>query len=399
MPDPGGSAVFLNGRLDGGAAVDLMVDKGRIIAFDRNAASPGMASIDLDGGLVLPGLIDGHAHLDKSLVGDVWIDNDSSAVIQDRIDHELRVESLARLPLAQRAANLVELAITHGTTRIRTHVDVESRYGIGRVEAIAGVRERYRDAIDIEIVAFPQLGVVSRPGTVALLDAALDAGADLLGGIDPAGVDHDVKGQLDVLFGLAAKRGVALDFHLHDQGSLGLHQLERIAERAAAQSMQGRVAISHAHCLGTVDPALLQPVIDKLAAGGVSIMTFGPGAVAMPPIKRLREAGVTVFSGNDNIRDPWTPFGNADMLERAMIVAYRSGYRSDGDLRIAFDLATVAAAKATGAADYGLWPGAWADFSVVAAASFPEAVVARPVRDCVVKRGKVVARGGRLVGR
>jgi cytosine deaminase len=107
---------------------------------------------------------------------------------------------------------------------------------------------------------------------------------------------------------------------------------------------------------------------------------------------------VTVFSGNDNIRDPETAFGNADILERAMMVAYRSGHRSDADLRLAFELASAAAALATGGDDYGLRPGAWADFSVVSAASIPEAVVSRPVRDWVVKRGKVVARSGKPVG-
>ncbi len=393
-------AVFCNARLDRGGIVDILVTAGRIAAFGPAGTRPdgGAPTIDLANALILPGLVDGHMHLDKSLVGDVWIDNDSSTVIQDRIDHELRVEAAARLPLVTRAGNLVELAISKGSTRLRSHVDVDSRYGTQRVRDIVEVRRRYAAAVDIQIVAFPQLGVVSRPDTVRLLNEALDAGADLLGGIDPAGVDGDVKGQLDILYGLAEKRGVGIDFHLHDQGSLGLYQLEKIASRTAAHGMQGKVVISHAHCLGTVDQSVALKAGEKLAAAGVAIMTYAPGAVPPPPIKGLREAGVVVFSGNDNVRDPWTPFGNADMLERAMIVAYRSGFRSDADLRLAFDLATVAGANATMADGYGLLPGAWADFFVVSALSVPEAVTMRPVRELVVKRGTVVSRSGKFVG-
>lgn len=393
-------AIFRNARLDRGELVDIFVTAGRITAIEPVGTRPdgGALTIDLANGLVLPGLVDGHMHLDKSLVGDVWIDNDSSTAIQDRIDHELRVEAAARLPMVTRAGNLVELAISKGSTRLRSHVDVDSRYGAARIRDIVEVRRRYAAAVDIQIVAFPQLGVVSRPDTGRLLNEALDSGADLLGGIDPAGVDGDVKGQLDLLYGLAEKRGVGIDFHLHDQGSLGLHQLEKIASRTAAHGMQGKVVISHAHCLGTVDQAMALKAGEKLAAAGVAIMTYAPGAVSPPPIKGLREVGVAVFSGSDNVRDSWTPFGNADMLERAMIVAYRSGFRSDADLRLSFDLATVAGANATMADEYGLLPGMWADFFVVSALSVPEAVTMRPVRELVVKRGTIVARSGKFVG-
>jgi len=392
--------VFRNGRLDGGDTVDIFVADGRFAAFEPGGkpAPAGAVTVDLANGLVLPGLVDGHMHLDKSLVGDTWIDNASSAVIQDRIDHELRVESAARLPLAVRAGNLVELAITKGSTRLRSHVDIDSRYGVGRIHDLVAVRRRYAAAVDIQIVAFPQLGVLSRPGTAGLLVEALEAGADILGGIDPAGVDGDVKGQLDLLFGLAERHGVGIDIHLHDQGSLGLHQLDQIAARTAALTMRGKVVVSHAHCLGTVDMAAALATGARLAAAGVAIVTYGPGAVPLPPIKGLRDLGVTIFAGSDNIRDSWSPFGNADMLERAMIVAYRSGFRSDADLCLSLELATVAGARATEAEGYGLAAGAWADFTVVSAASIPEAVVARPVRDWVVKRGAVVARSGAYLG-
>ena len=127
-------------------------------------------------------------------------------------------------------------------------------------------------------------------------------------------------------------------------------------------------------------------------------MTTAPGASAMPPVKRLVEEGVLVFTGNDNVRDAWSPLGTGDALERAAIVAYRQALATDRDLELAFSLATDRAAAALGIdSDYGLREGAAADLVAVRASGIPEAVAAHPVRELVLKRGRPVARDGRLV--
>lgn len=392
----GTSLLLRNATLDGGRSIDLLVKEGRIEAMESvgHIVCEGTEEIDVTGDLVLPGLVDGHCHLDKTMLGDVWVDNDSGPALKSRIEHERRIESLATRPVFERASALVELAVSKGTTRMRSHVDVDPLFGAERVAAVAKVREHYRYAVDIQIVAFPQLGVISRPGIVGALEAALEAGADVIGGIDPAGIDGSVEGQLRIIFELAAKHNRGIDFHLHDQGTLGLYQLEQIAARTIAGGLQGRVAVSHAHALGSAPEEAAARVAETLARAGIAIVTYGPGAVPLPPIHLLRAAGVTVFAGNDNIRDPWSPFGTADMLERAMLIAYRSGYRSDKDLRLAFELASSAAAAATGADDYGLRVGCWADFFCAPALSVPHAVASRPSRSIVVKRGRVVARSG-----
>jgi cytosine deaminase len=229
-----------------------------------------------------------------------------------------------------------------------------------------------------------------------LLDAAFDHGADVIGGLDPASFDRDVKGHLDVVFGIAEKRGVPVDFHLHEPDMMGVSSIEEIAARTRALGMQGRVAISHAYGLGDVATDTVRRVANVLAKADVAIMTNAPGARAFPPVLALREAGVTVFSGSDNIRDSWWPYGDGDMLGRAMMIGYRSGFLTDDELEVAFDMVTANGAKALGITDYGLEVGASANFVVVKAAHIPEAVVAVPKPRTVYRYGKCIVRDGVL---
>jgi len=251
--------------------------------------------------------------------------------------------------------------------------------------------------VTIEIVAFPQSGILRSPGTAALLDTAIAEGADLLGGLDPVGIDGDLDGHLDPLFAIATKRGVGIDIHLHDGGEGGLAQIAAIAERTRAAGLQGKVAVSHAFALGSVPTDMAARTADLLAETGVAIMSHGPGGAAIPPLKLLREHGVRVFGGSDNIRDAWSPFGNGDMLDRAMMIGYRANFRHDEELALAFDMVTRTAADVLGIEGYGIAPGGPADFVVVEAGSLAEAVAARPRRKLVIKAGRLVARDGLLV--
>ena len=159
--------------------------------------------------------------------------------------------------------------------------------------------------------------------------------------------------------------------------------------------------VSHAFALATVDDKTLDLTLSALRDAGVAILTSAPGPTAMPPVARIREAGVTICAGSDNVRDAWSPFGNADMLERAMLVAYRSNFRTDDGLETTLDLATGSAAKALGLvpdpAAWGLCEGAPADFVTVEAETIAEAEVSRPPRRHVVKGGRLVAQDGALV--
>jgi cytosine/creatinine deaminase len=257
--------------------------------------------------------------------------------------------------------------------------------------------ERLDGRIAVEQVAFPQHGILTNPGTAELLEEALASGVETIGGIDPAGIDRDPVRHLDVVFDLAARYGARVDLHLHDGGSLGTWELELIADRTRDAGLAGRVTVSHAYGFSQADPAAQERVIARLADAGVTLLTAAVYSFPVPPIKRLRAAGVNVACGHDGICDLWGPYGSGDMLERAMHVAYRSTFRRDEDIELALDAATYGGARALGLDPYGLAAGAPADLVVVAASGAAEAVVTRPVRELVLKGGRVVARDGRMV--
>ena len=388
-----------NARLPDGSLCDIEVAEGRIVAFRPvSAAALAGDDIDLGGALALPPLVDGHIHLDKTLLGLPWVPNQATGDrVIDRIEAERRVRAARTVSEFETGSNLVRQVVSNGTLHLRTHVDIDNQLGLRNLHAVLEVRERFRDLVTIEIVAFPQSGIARSPGTDRLLDEAIAAGADLVGGLDPVGIDDDLEGHLGTIFGIASRRGVGLDIHLHDGGEAGLAEVVAIAERTGALGLVGKVAISHAFALGSVSLEATRRTADLLAKTGVAIMSHGPGAGTMPPVGLLKEHGVEVFSGSDNIRDAWSPFGNGDMLERAMMVGYRANFRHDHELRLAYEMVTTAPARVLGLEDYGLRVGGPADLVVVEADSIPEAVATRPRRKMVIKAGRVVARDGALV--
>lgn len=383
--------ILRNATLPDGSRNDIDLKDGLIAALlPPSGDAPALVA--------LPPLVDGHIHLDKTLLGLPWVANRAEGnAVSDRIEAERRVRAERTLPESITGANLVKQVMASGTLHMRTHVDIDNQLGLRNLRAILEVRERFRDLVTIEIVAFPQSGILRSPGTAALLDEAAASGADLIGGLDPVGIDGDLDGHLDPVFAIAGKHAKGIDIHLHDGGEAGLAQIDAIAERAAAGGLQGRVAISHAFALGSVPHDMARRTADRLARAGVAIMSHGPGAAPMPPLLMLREHGVTVFAGSDNIRDAWSPFGNGDMLERAMLIGYRGNFRRDEELAFAVDLVTTNAAKVLGLKDYGIKVGGPADLVIVEAGTVAEAAATRPRRKMVIKAGRVVARDGALV--
>lgn len=281
-----------------------------------------------------------------------------------------------------------------GVTHIRTHVDIDTEAGLRNLAGVLATRDLYRDVVDMQIVAFPQSGLLVRPGTQQLLDEALTLGADLLGGLDPCAIDRDPGGHLDSIFELAVKHDVDLDIHLHEGGELGGFSMELILERIARYQYQGRVTVSHAFCLGTLPEPQLGRLIDALAEAKVTIMSLGTGKGEFPPLKRLADAGVALCTGTDGIQDTWSPNNVPDILERVRLLAYRSGIRHDQDFEWLFKVATADGARLLGAKNYGLEVGQVADLFLVAAQSVAQAIVERPNRTLVLKRGKIIAENG-----
>ncbi|OLP61727.1 cytosine deaminase [Xaviernesmea oryzae] len=392
--------VFTQARLADGKLVDIRVRDGRIAAIEpAGKLPPNGNGLDVGGALVVPGFVEGHIHLDTSFFGDRWIAHrpcTNGFDVQERVTFQAE-NMAAAAPMAERARNQLDLCITKGSTSMRSHVMVDGSVGLKSLETILDVRDAYRDLIDIQLVAFPQSGILKSPGTPELLDQAIALGADLVGGLDPASFDRDVTGHLNVVFDVAQKHGVDVDIHLHDAGTLGAFTIEEICARTVALGMQGHVAVSHAYSLGDLATDALGKIADLIAASGVAIMTNAPGASHFPPVARLRAAGVTVFSGSDNIRDSWWPYGDGDMLRRAEIIGYRSAFFTDEELSAAFDVVTAAGARALRLEGYGLEVGARADFVALAAEHVPQAVVAVPQDRRVFKGGRMVADKGRVL--
>jgi len=241
------------------------------------------------------------------------------------------------------------------------------------------------------------------PGTIELMEQAIEMGVETIGGLDPAGIDHDPVGQLRLIFDLAVKHGCGIDIHLHDPGELGIWQIARIADFTAATGLAGKVMISHAYSLGTVPTGQIESLARRLADLDISLMTTGPADSPLPPVGFLREVGVNVCSGSDNIRDAWSPFGTGDILERALFLALRLDWSKDADIAAAFDCVTTKAAHALGlpqggaSGGYGLESGCRADFLLVQAETLGDAIARRPLDRIVIRDGAIIAESGRLL--
>jgi cytosine/creatinine deaminase len=368
----------------GGAAVDVHVAEGRIAALIPSLREGAPR-------LLLPGLVEGHCHLDKTLWGRPWWRNEVGPSLMDRINNEKATRRAIGMDAMREGRALCEAHLAAGTTRLRSHVDVDEESRLTHVEKLLTLREEMRGRIEIQLVAFPQSGILRTPGVEDWLDAALRLGCDAVGGLDPSLIDRDPVGHLDIVFKLAERHGKPVDIHLHEAGELGAFSMELIAERALALGMQGRVVISHGFALGDVAAARADALLAQLAEAGVALCTSVPPSRAVPPLKRARELGVTLFAGNDNIRDTWSPHNAPDMLARAAMVALKYELRRDEDVALALETVTVCGARACGFADYGLVVGARADLVVMQAESVAEAVVTRRVPEMVVSAGRAVA--------
>ena len=375
---------------------DLLVSDGVIAEIGPRIDAGDAEVIELGGRLVLPGLVEAHCHLDKTLYGGPWRPHSAGPALADRIADERFRRAELGLPDPARVSALLETMAAAGTTHVRTHTDVYAGTGLTGVEVVRDAAARLAGRISVEQVAFPQSGILANPGTAALLEEAIKLGVHAVGGIDPAGMDRDPVRHLDVVFGLAERHGVRIDLHLHDPGSLGVFELELIIERTLAAGLAGLVTVSHAYALGQADAATQDRLAAGLAEAGITITTAAVFDFPVPPVKKLRAAGVNVACGHDDIRDLWSPYGSGDLLDRAMHLAYRSTFRRDEDIELALEAVTYGGAKALGLGSYGLAEGAPADLVVVDAETPAHAVVTRPPRDLVVKAGHLVARTAAL---
>ncbi|WP_328318962.1 amidohydrolase family protein [Streptomyces sp. NBC_00388] len=405
--------LITNVRPWGGAPCDLEIRGGAIAALtphdpDRPASdAPAGDVVEGRGRLVLPSFSDVHCHLDATRIGlpfrphtgapGVW-----AMTMNDRAhwrDDEWTV--------AERATHTLGRMIERGTTRVRSYAQIDADSGLERFEGVLAAKEAHAGRCEVEIMAFPQAGLLKEKGVPELMDQALSSGAAVVGGIDPCTLDRDPVRHLDIVFGLAERHQAPVDMHLHEPGPLGVFSVDLILERVRALGMAGQVTLSHAYDLGSVDEATTRRLIEEFAELDIAMATIAPAQHRALPLADLTAAGVRVGLGEDGQRDYWSPYGNADMLDRTWQLAFTNRYRADELIEHCVAVATLGGAavldgnltRLTSVADRpGLAVGDRADLLLVDGETVTSAVMDRGTDRTVLHDGRVVADGLRLTG-
>ncbi|MFI6310411.1 amidohydrolase family protein [Nocardia fusca] len=391
------------------APVDIAVADGVITAIGPALPRIAPAEIDCAGRVVIPGLVESHVHLDKALLDAERANPDGTLAGAIAITAELKRDFTAA-SIRDRARRVLEQAIGNGTTAVRAHPDVDPIVGLLGVHTLLELREEFRGRIDLQIVAFPQEGIFRAPGTLALLREGLRDGADVIGGCtyNEESVT-ECRRHIDLVFELAAEFGVPVDLHADfadDTADPRFALADYIAEVTDRTGMAGKVTIGHATSLAARSPADRRRVLFRLADAGVAVVPLpatdmflgGRGDTAnirrgIAPVRELWAAGVRTAYSSNNIRNAFTPYGNADLLDIGLFLAQTSHLAGPAELTRVLGMATYEAAAVIGIADdYGLRVGAAADLVVLSTRRVADALLDRPDRCYVVKAGRVVAR-------
>ena len=397
--------------LDG--TYDIGICQDRIERVSRGISEKGSTEIDAAGNFVSPGFVDCHTHMDKSFAGaggrvpkynDYELPEETRAagisfVAQNSVKSGLEYFKKASFDEIKR--HVIEHAymqVSNGTLYTRTHVDVDGAARTKGIEAVVEARKELKGLIDIQIVAFPQGGLLRDPESEPLIRKSIEMGADLLGGVNPATVEGDVEKSLDLTFKIAKDYDIGIDSHIAESGALGIYTLERLARKAIENKYNGRIASSHSYSLAAVPETWLNRLIPLFKESGLKFITCYTSTPFAMPIKRLSDAGIPVGCGSDNIRDFWIPLGNGDMVLGALIETQRLTMTTNQDMDLIWNMITTEGAKALNIdKDYGIKVGRKADLVVLDAPSPQWAIITQAKKSYVIKNGKVVAMNGEVL--
>ncbi|MDO8418789.1 MAG: amidohydrolase family protein [Rubrivivax sp.] len=391
---------------DGRTDIDLLALDGRIAAVGPALPAPqGAIVVEGDGQLLSPPFVDAHFHLDATLSHGLPRINASGTLLEGiALWGELK-PLLTEETLAERALQYCDWAVARGLLAIRSHVDVCDERLLA-VRALLDVKRRVAPYLDLQLVAFPQDGLLRSPGALALLRQALDLGVDVVGGIPHFERTAEQGAEsVRILCELAAARGLPVDMHCDESDDPLSRHIESLAFQAQRLGLQGRVTGSHLTSMHSMDNDYVGKLLPLIAEAGVhavanpliNITLQGrrdtyPRRRGMTRVPELMAAGVTVGFGHDCVMDPWYALGSADMLEVAAMGLHVAQMTSVRGQRQCFDAVTVNSARILGLQGYGLEPGCKADFVLLQAASPAEAIRLRAQRLLVVRGGTVVSR-------
>jgi cytosine deaminase len=388
------------------APCDIGIAEGRIAAVSPRITARGAREVDAGGRLVTPPLVNPHVHLDKALLGDVMRPNASQTLgeaIEITWDFKRRY---TEKDIVERAGAVVEMAVREGTLVLRAFADVDTVGGLMPVRGLLATRARYQELVTLEVVAFPQEGILRNPGTESLLREAMALGADVVGGLPwYEATDEDARRHIDIVFAIARERNADVHMLVDDTDDPNSRSLEYLAVKTAREGYGGRVSASHCGALAAYNPTYAAKVIGLVKDAGITIVSnphislvlagrrdAEPVRRGITRVRELVRAGVNVASGQDDVNDPYYPFGRGSQLEVALFMAHTAHLTYPDEIETVFDMVTVNAARALRLDGYGLGPGDGGDLLVWDASTVKEALTRQRAPAYVVRRGAVVAR-------
>ena len=391
-------------RLADGSAADVVVDGERIARIGPRAAAGVPEVLDCSGRLVLPAFIDGHVHLDKVLIRDELGEHDGTLRGAIEAIHE-RKRRYSFEDVRDRARAVIEESVRQGTTRLRSHVDVDTIGKLVPLEGVLAAASDCADIADVQTIAFPQEGLLRDPGAYELMEAALELGAHVVGGMPHWEADEAAQREhVRLCFDLAQRFDRDIDMHVDETDDGGVRTLEMVADEALARGYTGRVTAGHVCSLAAAGEEYSARVIDKCARAAISVaanpvtnlVLQGRGDRGLirrgtTRIAELRAAGVNIMFGQDCVKDGFYPFGRGSMLEVALISAHAAHLTTRDDIAYALRAITDAPALAMRLSDYGLAAGMRADLMVMPAASWEEVLRLQLPPESVWFKGRLVA--------
>lgn len=384
---------------------DIGIAGGKIVEIGK-IKEDADKEIQAAGRLTSPSFVDPHIHLDKVLIADDLPPNESGT-LQGAIEliwerkREYTIEDIKT-----RAKKVIQSATHNGTMKMRTHVDVDTIGELTPLKGLLATRKEVEEDIDLQIVAFPQEGIVRDPGTEELLRKAMSEGADVIGGMPHhEKTPKEMREHVDMIFEIGKEFDVDIDMHVDETDDPNSRSLEYVAEKTIGEGYEGRVAAGHTCALAAYPNDYARKVIEKVKKAEINIITNPATNLAIQgrgddqPVRRgitrvkeLLEAGVNVTFGQDCVSDAFYPFGKADMLEVALITAHAAHLTMLKEIEAVFKMMTNNAAKTLGIqGDYGIKTGAPADIVIIDAQTPKEAIRLQPGR-WVIRRGRILAK-------
>ncbi len=389
---------------DGQSGIDIAISGARIAAVGSAVDATAAQDLDAAGDLVTPPFVDAHFHMDATLTFGMPRVNHSGTLLEGiALWGELK-PSLTSEAIVERALKYCDWAVAKGLLAIRSHVDVCDPRLLA-VDALLEVKRRVQPYLDLQLVAFPQDGLLRSPGALQNLERALDKGVEVVGGIPHfERTMADGTESVRLLCELAAKRGLLVDMHCDETDDPLSRHIETLAYHAVRLGLAGRVTASHLTSMHSMDNYYASKLIPLIAEAGVAAVANPlinitiqgrhdsyPKRRGMTRVPELLAAGVPVAFGHDCVLDPWYSLGAADMLEVAHMGLHVAQMTSQEAMRACFAAVTQTPARILGLESYGIAPGCYADLVLLDARDPIEAIRLRAARRAVIRRGKIIA--------